>query len=82
MKNAVFWDIRTQFVPHRKHYVSATGPSPLMQRFEVFMAVSKKNAVMWDVTPCDICKHPVSGTLFSSFFLIPGDGQTPEAQEF
>jgi hypothetical protein len=23
----IFWDIRTQFVPHRKHYVSATEPS-------------------------------------------------------
>jgi hypothetical protein len=30
MKNAVFWDIKTQFVPHRRHYVSATEPSPLM----------------------------------------------------
>jgi hypothetical protein len=30
MKNAVFWDIRTQFVPHRKHYVSVTELSRLM----------------------------------------------------
>jgi hypothetical protein len=31
MKNAVFWDIKTQFVPHRKqHYVSASEPSWLM----------------------------------------------------
>jgi hypothetical protein len=31
MKNAVFWDTKTQFVPHRKtHYVSATEPSRLM----------------------------------------------------
>jgi hypothetical protein len=22
MKNAVFWDIKTQFVPHRKHIMS------------------------------------------------------------
>jgi hypothetical protein len=29
MTFADFWDIRTQFVPHRKHYVSATEPSPL-----------------------------------------------------
>jgi hypothetical protein len=30
IKNAVFRDIKTQFVPHRKQYVSATEPSPLM----------------------------------------------------
>jgi hypothetical protein len=24
MKNAVFWDIEAQFIPHGKHYVSAT----------------------------------------------------------
>jgi hypothetical protein len=30
MKNAVFWDVRTQFVPHRKHYVSSTKFSRLM----------------------------------------------------
>jgi hypothetical protein len=24
VKNAVFWDIKTQFVLHRKHYFSAT----------------------------------------------------------
>jgi hypothetical protein len=32
MKNAVFWDVKTQFVPHRKHYYSATEPSRLMLR--------------------------------------------------
>jgi hypothetical protein len=32
MKNAVFWDIKTQFVPHMEHYVSATEPSRLMLR--------------------------------------------------
>jgi hypothetical protein len=30
MKNSVFWDIKAQLVPHRKHYVSATEPSRLM----------------------------------------------------
>jgi hypothetical protein len=30
MKNVVFWDIKTQFVPHRRHIVSATEPSSLM----------------------------------------------------
>jgi hypothetical protein len=26
-------------------------------RFEVFTAVTMKNAVLWDVTPCDSCKN-------------------------
>jgi hypothetical protein len=30
MNNAVFWDIGTQFVPHRKHIVSTTEGSLLM----------------------------------------------------
>jgi hypothetical protein len=30
MKKAVFWDIKTQFVSHRRQYVSATEPSRLM----------------------------------------------------
>jgi hypothetical protein len=30
MKNVVFWDIKTLFVPHRKHYVSAIELSQLM----------------------------------------------------
>jgi hypothetical protein len=30
MKNVVFWDIETQFVLHRTHYLSATESSQLM----------------------------------------------------
>jgi hypothetical protein len=30
MKNVVFWDIKTQFVPYRKHHDSATELSRLM----------------------------------------------------
>jgi hypothetical protein len=26
-------------------------------RFEIFMAVTTKNAIFWDVTPCDSCKN-------------------------
>jgi hypothetical protein len=51
MKNVVFWDIKTQFVLHRRHII------PLLQRpagyfyvrFEVFMAVTMKNVVFWDI---------------------------------
>jgi hypothetical protein len=45
MKNVAFWDIKTQFVPHKIHITS-----PLQSlvgycyvRFEVFMAVTMKN---------------------------------------
>jgi hypothetical protein len=51
MKNAVFWDIRTQFIPHRKHITS-----PLQSLagyyfviFGVFPAVIMKNALLWDI---------------------------------
>jgi hypothetical protein len=30
-------------------------------RFEVFTAVTTKNAVFWDVTPCDSCKNRCLG---------------------
>jgi hypothetical protein len=29
----------------------------LLVRFEVFTAVSMKNGVFWDVTPCGSCKY-------------------------
>jgi hypothetical protein len=31
-ENAVFWDIRTQFVTHKRHYISATERNRLMLR--------------------------------------------------
>jgi hypothetical protein len=30
VKNAIFWDIKIQSIPHRRQYVSATELSPLM----------------------------------------------------
>jgi hypothetical protein len=51
MKNVVFWDIKTQFVPHRKHITSPLE-SPSSQyyvRFEFFTAMTMKNAVFCDV---------------------------------
>jgi hypothetical protein len=51
MKNAVFWDIKTQFVPHRRHITSLLqSPSGYCYvRFEVFTAVTMKNAVFWGI---------------------------------
>jgi hypothetical protein len=53
MKNAVFWDIKTHFVLHRRHITSPLH-SPANQchvRFEVFTAVIIKNAVFWNIKP-------------------------------
>jgi hypothetical protein len=51
MKNAVLWDIKRKFVPHRRHITS-----PLQSPFgycnvrsAVFTAVTMKNAVLWDI---------------------------------
>jgi hypothetical protein len=51
MKNILFWDIKTQFVSHRRH-IMCPLQSPAGQcyvRFEVFTAVTRKNAVFWDI---------------------------------
>jgi hypothetical protein len=59
MKNAVFYDIKTQFVPHKKHISSQPQSPPGLCHviFEVFGAVTMKNAVYWNVTPCGSCKN-------------------------
>jgi hypothetical protein len=51
MKNGVFWDIKSQFLLHRRHIMSPLQ-SPACSfyvRFEFFMAVSMKNGVFWDI---------------------------------
>jgi hypothetical protein len=58
MKNAVFWDIETQFLPHRKHGPPLQSPAGYCyESFEVFTAVTVKNVVFWVVMPCDSCKN-------------------------
>jgi hypothetical protein len=53
MKNAVFWDIETKFVLHRRHITSLLQSlaGQFYVRFEVFTAVTMKNAVFWDIKP-------------------------------
>jgi hypothetical protein len=56
MKNAVFWEIKTQFVSHKEiHYVSSRAPSRLMlckiRRFH------GGGYGEWDDTPCGSCKN-------------------------
>jgi hypothetical protein len=59
LRNAVFWDIKTQLVLHRRHITSPlqSPASYCYVRFVVFMAVTMKNAVVWDVALCDCCKN-------------------------
>jgi hypothetical protein len=46
MKNVVFWDMKPQFVLHRRHITSLQTPASYCYvRFEVFTAVTMKNTV-------------------------------------
>jgi hypothetical protein len=56
MKSAVLWDIKPQFLLHRKHITSLLQ-SPTGQcyvRFEALTEVTMKNAVFWNVAPCGL----------------------------
>jgi hypothetical protein len=59
MKNVVFWDIKTQFVLHRRHITSPlqSPASSCYVRFDVLTTVAMKNVVFWDVTPCSSFKN-------------------------
>jgi hypothetical protein len=51
MKNVVFWDIKPEFIPHRRHITSPLQrpASKCYVRFEVFTAVTMKDVVFWDI---------------------------------
>jgi hypothetical protein len=51
LKNAVIWDIKTQFVPHKRHITSPLGSpaSYCYVSFEVSTAVTMKIAVFYDI---------------------------------
>jgi hypothetical protein len=51
MKNAVFWDITSQYVLHRRHVMSPlhSPAGKCYVRFDVFTVVTMKNAVFWDI---------------------------------
>jgi hypothetical protein len=51
MKNVVFWDIKAQFLPQRRHITSPLQipASYCCVRFEVFTVVTMKNVVFWDI---------------------------------
>jgi hypothetical protein len=66
MKNVVFWDVKTQFLPHMKHITSPRqSPASLCYvRSDIFKAVTKKNAVFWDINTQFLphMKHYISAT--------------------
>jgi hypothetical protein len=74
MTNAVFWDVETQVIPHRKHkYVFVTEPNQLMLcKIGVFAAVTMKNAVFWDVVLCGSCKNRLLEECLTTIFRVEG----------
>jgi hypothetical protein len=58
MKNVVFWDIKTQFLPNRRHITfPLQSPAGICYvRFEFSTNVTMKNVDFWDVTLCGFCK--------------------------
>jgi hypothetical protein len=47
----VFLDLKTQFIPHKKHITSPlrSPDGKYYVRFEVFTAVTMTNSVFWDL---------------------------------
>jgi hypothetical protein len=56
MKNVIFWGLKSQFVPHRRHITSPlqSPAGSRYVRFEVFKAATMKNTAFCDVTTCDV----------------------------
>jgi hypothetical protein len=74
MKNAVFWDINTQFVLQRGH-IKSPLESPAGKcyvRFEVFTAVTVKNVVFWDVRRVVLVRTDVSEERIASIIKMTG----------
>jgi hypothetical protein len=73
MKNVVLWDIKPQFVLHRRHITSPlqSPASYCYVRFEVFTAVTMKNGVFWD----DVVRTDVSEELSTSFIMVTRIGE-------
>jgi hypothetical protein len=72
MKNAVFWDINTQFVNSQEtHYFSLQSPvSYYYVRFEVFMAVTMENVVSWEVLLLSVFHLLVTANVVSSSLIL------------
>jgi hypothetical protein len=59
MKNAVYWNIKTHFIPHRRHLTSPLL-SPAVScyvRFVDYTAVTLKVTHFWKVKRCVSCNN-------------------------
>jgi hypothetical protein len=72
MNNVVFWDIKTQFVPHRRHITSPLqNPARYCYiNFELSTAVTMKNVLVLDVTTCVFVITVVSDEIISSIIRV------------
>jgi cytidine deaminase len=83
MKNGVFWDVtpcgsckNQLLVTVMKEALSSSEASVLTRadyksyiRFEVFTAMTMKNGVFWDVTPCGTCKNQLLVTVMKEALI-------------
>jgi hypothetical protein len=73
MKNVVYWDVKTQFVPHKRHITSPLqSPGGLCSvKLEVLTAMTMKNVVFWDIQIQFVLHrtHYISATEHSRFML-------------
>jgi hypothetical protein len=67
------------FSPKDGSYMSHRNICYLV-RFEVFTAVTMKNGVFWDVTPCGSCKNRVSDEHSASFIRVTRIGELGTTQ--
>jgi hypothetical protein len=77
MKNVVFGDIKAQFGPQRRH-ISFPLQCPDGQcyvRFEVSMAVTHKNVVVWDVRRVALVRTDVSEEFRVSIIRLTSIGE-------
>jgi hypothetical protein len=58
---ALGWEFE---MPVKSKVCSKLDPLTYYVRFEVFPAVTKKNAISWDVTPCGSCKNRHFGGMY------------------
>jgi hypothetical protein len=65
MRNVVFWNIKTHFVPHRRNIISKllSPAGYCYARFEIFTEVTIKNAVFW-------CNIPEDGILHTTCMFM------------
>jgi hypothetical protein len=72
MKSVDFWDIKTQFVLHRRHITSLLQSSAgqCYVRFEVFTAATMKNVVFWAVRRVALVRIDVSEEPIASIIRV------------